>query len=134
MTTSIPDSHRDLLEAATAVLATNGPDGRPQLSAVWFLAEHDTIRVSLHTSRQKVKNMRAHPAVTFFVLDPAAPTRYLEVRGDAEITDDEGYAFADKIGAKYGADLRAFDGPAQSRVVITIHPTRVNAIDLLAGS
>jgi PPOX class probable F420-dependent enzyme len=129
----IPDSHRDLLESATAILATNGPDGRPQLSAVWFLAEDDVIRLSLHTSRQKVKNLRANPALTFFILDPAAPTRYLEVRGDAEVVDDPDYAFADRVGAKYGADLRAWDGPGASRVIVTVKPTRVNAVDMAAG-
>jgi PPOX class probable F420-dependent enzyme len=133
MSTVIPDSHRDLLEGATAILATNGPDGRPQLSAVWFLAEDGVIRLSLHTSRQKVKNLRANPALTFFILDPAAPTRYLEVRGDAEVVDDPDYAFADRVGAKYGADLRAWDGPGASRVVVTVKPTRVNAVDMAAG-
>ncbi len=133
MSTSIPDSHRDLLESATAILATNGPDGRPQLSAVWFLAEDGVIRLSLHTSRQKVKNLRANPALTFFILDPAAPTRYLEVRGDAEVVDDPDYAFADRVGAKYGADLRAWDGPGATRVIVTVHPTRVNAVDMAAG-
>jgi PPOX class probable F420-dependent enzyme len=132
-TPTIPDSHRDLLEGSTAILATNGPDGRPQLSAVWFLAEDGVIRVSLHTSRQKVKNLRAHPGVNFFILDPAAPTRYLEVRGDAEITDDPDYAFADRLGAKYQADLRAYDGAHLGRVVVTIRPTRVNAVDLAGG-
>lgn len=132
-TTSVPESHLDLLGADTAVLATVGPDGRPQLTAVWFLAEDGTVRLSLNTSRQKVKNLRSDPAVTLFVLDPAAPTRYLEIRGDAEITDDPDYAFADRVGAKYSADLRAFDGPGATRVVVTVRPVRVNAVDMAAA-
>jgi PPOX class probable F420-dependent enzyme len=133
MTATIPDSALDLLNSDTAILATVGPDGRPQLSAVWFLAEDGDIRVSLNSSRQKVKNLRANPAVTFFVLDPTRPSRYLEVRGDAEIADDPEYAFADRVGPKYGADLRGYDGPGQSRVVVTIRPVRVNAVDMAAG-
>ncbi len=133
MTISIPSTHRDLLDAPTAVLATLSGDGRPQLSAVWFLAEGETVKISLNTSRQKVKNLRSRPAVTFFVLDPARPTRYLEIRGDADIVDDPDYAFAEKVGAKYGADLRSFDGDHPERVVVTINPTRVYAFDLLAG-
>jgi PPOX class probable F420-dependent enzyme len=132
-TATIPASHHDLLRADTAVLATVGPDGRPQLSAVWFLPDGDTLRVSLNATRQKVKNLRANPAVTFFVLDPANPQRYLEVRGDAELSDDADYAFADEVGKKYGADLRAYDGPNATRLVVTIHPTRVNAVDMTAG-
>jgi PPOX class probable F420-dependent enzyme len=133
MTSFIPESHRDLLEAPVATLATIGPDGRPQLSAVWFLAENDTVRVSLNTSRQKTKNLQANPATNLFVLDTANPSRYLEIRGDAQIEPDDGYSFAAKVGAKYGADLRQMDGPGESRVIVTIVPTRINAVDLSAG-
>ena len=133
MTSVIPESHRDLLEAPVATLATIGPDGRPQLSAVWFLAENDVVRVSLNTSRQKTRNLRANPATNLFVLDTANPLRYLEIRGDAQIEPDDGYSFAAKVGAKYGgADLRAMDGPDGRRVVVTVHPVRINAVDLSA--
>jgi PPOX class probable F420-dependent enzyme len=133
-TPTIPATHQDLLSANTGILATVGPDGRPQLSAVWFLAEGNAIQISLNTSRQKVKNLLANPAATFFILDPAAPTRYLEVRGDAEVVDDPGYEFAGKVGQKYGVDLRTFDGDNQHRVVVTIRPLRVNAVDMAAGT
>ena len=127
----IPASHADLLNAQVATLATVGPDGRPQLSAVWFLAQDGTVAVSLNDSRQKTKNLTANPAVTLLVLDPASDYRYLEVRGDAQITPDTDYAFADQVGAKYGgADLRQHDGPGHRRVKVTIVPTRINAIDL----
>jgi PPOX class probable F420-dependent enzyme len=126
----IPASHRDLLDGQFATLATVGPDGRPQLSEVWFLADGDTVRTSLNTSRQKTRNLRANPAVTVFLLDLAMPYRYLEIRGDAEITPDDDYAFADRLGAKYQSDLREHDQPGQSRVIVTIKPTRVNAVNM----
>jgi len=131
--TSIPKSHQDLLQESTAVMATIGPDGRPQLSAVWFLAQDNTVRVSLNTTRQKVKNLRANKAVNLFILDLANPQRYLELRGDAQLDDDADYSFAREIGAKYGADVRAYDPPGSSRVVVTIIPTRINAVDLSVG-
>ena len=56
----------------------------------------------------------------------ANPYRYLELRGDADITPDDDYVFADKVGAKYGSDLREHDEPGVSRVVVTIRPVRVN--------
>lgn len=126
----IPASHQDLLAANVAVLATVRADGRPQQSAVWFLAEGDTVKVSLASSRQKTKNLRANAVVDLFILDLANPMRYLELRGDAEITADADYAFASRVGAKYGADLRAYDGPGEERVVVTIKPVRVNAVDM----
>jgi len=126
----IPASHRDLLDGEFATLGTVGPDGRPQLSEVWFLAEGDMVAISLNTSRQKTKNLRANPAASVFLLDLAVPYRYLEIRGDAEITPDDDYAFADKVGAKYQADLRAHDLPGHSRVKVIIRPVRVNAVDM----
>jgi PPOX class probable F420-dependent enzyme len=126
----IPASHRDLLAGEFATLGTVGPDGRPQLSEVWFLAEGDTVAFSLNTTRQKTKNLRTNPAASAFLLDLAVPYRYLEIRGDAEITADDDYAFADKLGAKYGADLRSRDRPGESRVKVTIRPVRINAVDM----
>jgi PPOX class probable F420-dependent enzyme len=127
---SIPESHRDLLDAEVATLATVGPDGRPQLSEVWFLADGEDVRLSLNTTRQKVKNLRRNSACTLFVLDVANPYRYLEVRADAELAPDPDYAFADRVGAKYHADLRENDGPGESRVVVTVRPVKINAVNM----
>jgi PPOX class probable F420-dependent enzyme len=127
---TVPDSHRDLLDAPVATLATVGTDGRPQLSAVWFLADGDSVRVSLNTARQKTKNLSKNNAATLFVLDTANPARYLEIRGNATITPDDDYAFADQLGAKYGVDLRTIDQPGQKRVIVTIEPARINAVDM----
>jgi PPOX class probable F420-dependent enzyme len=130
MSTAIPENYRDLLSAEVATLSTIGPDGRPQSSEVWFLAEGDTVSISLNSSRQKTKNLLARPAASLLILDLGMPYRYLEVRGDAEISPDPDYVFADKVGAKYGSDLRAHDQPGQTRYVVTIRPTRVNAVNM----
>ena len=123
---SIPESHQDLLDAQVATLATIGPDGRPQLSEVWFLAQDGQVKISLNTSRQKTKNLTRNPAATVFILDLANPYRYLELRGDAEVVPDDDYSFAAQVGAKYGEDLRDRDRPGDTRAAVTIHPTRVN--------
>jgi PPOX class probable F420-dependent enzyme len=131
---SVPSTHTDLLDASVATIATVGPDGRPQVSAVWFLTEDGVVKVSLNVARQKTKNLAANPAVTVFILDPANPARYVEIRGDATLDPDDDYAFASRLGGKYGgADLRAMDGPDGRRVVVTVDPVRINAIDLSAG-
>jgi PPOX class probable F420-dependent enzyme len=95
------------------------------VSEVWFLAEGDELGVSLNTSRQKTKNLQANPAMSAFILDLANPRRYLEIRGDARIVPDPDYVFADKVGKKYGADLRDRDLPGETRVAVTVVPTRV---------
>jgi PPOX class probable F420-dependent enzyme len=123
----IPSSHRDLLDAQVATLATIGSDGRPQLTEMWFLTDGDTVKLSLNTARQKMKNLRANPAATLLILDLANPYRYLEIRDDAEITPDDDYTFADRLGAKYQSDLRDRDRPGDQRVVVSIRPARVRA-------
>jgi PPOX class probable F420-dependent enzyme len=117
---------------AHPTLATIGPDGRPQLSAVWFLHDDGAFKLSLHIDRQKTKNLRRNPAANLaanlFVLDLQNPVRYLEVRGDAGLEPDDDYAFADSVGAKYGGvDLRQMDGDRPGRVIVTIRPVKVNA-------
>ena len=59
--------------------------------------------------------------------------RYLEIRGDAQLEPDTDYALADRVGAKYGGiDFRQIDGDDRRRVAVTIHPSRVVAVDLNA--
>ncbi len=130
----IPDTHRDLLNTDVAILATIGKDGYPQVTALWFLLDDDgMIRLSLNTRRQKLKNLQAHPECTLFILDRTNPLRTLEIRARAEIKPDRSYTFAGKVDKKYHSDLRKMDGPGQSRDVVTLHPVKVNAIDLSKG-
>ena len=126
MTTTIPDSHRDLLDQPVATLGTVDPEGRPQLTEVWFLAEDGQVKLSLNRARQKVRNLERDHRCSVLLLDLANPYRYVEIRGDAVLEPDDDYAFADRVGAKYGADLRTNDQPGDRRVIVTVRPTRVH--------
>jgi len=131
MATTLPESHRDLLQSDVAMLSTVGRDGYPQVTALWFLLDEDgTVKLSLNTARQKVKNLQQDPRCTLFILDRTDPRRSLEIRADAEIIPDADYAFADRVGQKYGADLRHMDRPGESRVVVALRPVKVVATDL----
>lgn len=126
--TVIPQSHQDLLKADVAMLATFGPDGYPQVTAIWFLLDDDgTIRISLNSSRQKIKNLQAHPECTLFILDTANPYRTLEIRARAEIQPDVDLAFAKKVSARYGgAEFWTRDQPGETRLVVSLQPVKVN--------
>lgn len=125
---AIPESHRDLLTAPNiASLATVGADGTPQVTAIWYVLDGDTVKTSLVTARQKVKNMVAHPQATLFVIDPANPFRTLEIRAEADITDDPGLALFSEVVRHYGHDPATFPAPRDGRVVVTLRPTRVVA-------
>jgi PPOX class probable F420-dependent enzyme len=129
--TAFPDSHRDLLDAQVATLATIDGNGLPQLTAVWFLHEDGELRLSLNDSRWKTRNLAERPECSLLILDLENPYRYLEVRGRARVEPDPDYAFADRVGAKYGgADLRAHDGPGESRVVVTVEPATIHPVNM----
>jgi PPOX class probable F420-dependent enzyme len=129
--TGIPDSHRYLLDGQFATLATVGHDGAPQLTEVWFLHDDGELKLSLNTSRLKTKNLQRRPQCSLFLLDLENPYKYVDIRGRARVEPDVDYAFADRVGAKYGgADLREHDAPGDGRVVVTIEPDRVFAVDM----
>jgi PPOX class probable F420-dependent enzyme len=125
--TTFPESHRDLLDAQVATLATIGADGLPQLTEIWFLHDKGELKTSLNTTRLKTRNLQRRPECGLLILDLENPYRYLSVRGRARIEPDDDYAFASKLGAKYNTDVRDRDQPGESRVAVTIVPANVYA-------
>jgi PPOX class probable F420-dependent enzyme len=129
--TRFPDSHSDLLDAEVASLATLGGNGFPQVTEVWFIHEDGELKLSLNGSRLKTRNLMKRPQCSLLLLDLQNPYRYLEVRGNAKLEPDDDYAFARKVGAKYGdADLKAHDRPGETRFVVTIEPTNVYPVNM----
>lgn len=128
--TEFPESHRDLLEAQFATLATIARDGGPQLTEIWFRYEDGELKLSLNTSRRKTRNLQERPECSLFILDLSNPYRYVDVRGRVRIEPDDDYALANRVGAKYGSNLREHDAPGETRVVVTIEPTSIFAVDM----
>jgi PPOX class probable F420-dependent enzyme len=135
--TAFPASHRDLLDAPVAALATLRRDGFPQITEMWFLHDEGELRLSLNSSRLKTRNLLERPQCSLQVLDLTNPDRYLEVRGIARVEPDDDYRFANRLAAKYGGiDLRTLDRPGERRVAVTVEPVNVYAVDVswvLAG-
>ena len=128
---NIPDTHRDLLSTDIGILATVTKNGYPQVTALWFLFDEDgMVKLYLNTTRQKLKNLRNHQECAFFLIDRANPLRTLEIRARAELQPDPDYSFASTFDKKYNSDTRKMDPPGQSRVIVTLHPVKVNPIDL----
>ncbi len=123
----VPDDFRDLLDTGTAILATNGANGLPQVTAIAFLYDpaDGLIKISLNETRQKLKNLRRDPKTTFFILDPENPYRTLEIRAEAEILPDPDFAWCARVSAKYNADFRVHDGPGETRSLVVLHPVRI---------
>jgi PPOX class probable F420-dependent enzyme len=130
---TIPDSHRDLFERAIcAVFTTMGDDGRPQSSLVWTDLDGDCPRVNTTLERQKGRNLLANRRVSLLVVDPDDTSRFVQVRGDAELVPEGAIEHLDELTraytthpAFYGHVYPAARQAAESRVMVRIHPRRV---------
>jgi PPOX class probable F420-dependent enzyme len=120
----------EIMSNGTGVLATLDAEGRPQLTAVWFIVSDDHLRISINAKRQKARNLARNGEVSFLVYHPATQDFFAEIRGTAKLIPDGDYALSTPIAAKYNADFRAFDQPGDSRFVIDIAPSRVLVTDV----
>lgn len=130
MATPIPESFKDLFQKkAFAHLATVMPDGRPQVTPVWFDVDGDLIRVNSARGRVKDRNMRRNAKVALSILDPDNPYRYLGILGDVvEVTEQGADAHIDALARKYIGQDYPFRQPGEARVIYKIRPQRVSSM------
>jgi len=128
----IPASHHHLLERPLAVLSTRMPDGRAQTHPVWCSLDGNDLLVNTTAQRRKGRNLAADPRATVLVLDPADSGRYLEVRGDVELIDEDALAHLDRLTEQYTGEPHYYGTvyPTQqrereTRVIVRIHPRRI---------
>ena len=126
----LPDSFQDLLADETRAfvyLATLMPDGKPQVTPIWFNTDGKHILINSAAGRVKDRNMRARPQVALVIADPQNPYRYVQVRGRVvEITQEGADAHIDTLAGKYtGKNKYTFRAPGEQRVMYKILPDRV---------
>lgn len=111
---------------AVAIVVTNGHDGKPHVSATWFLVGEDRrLRVSIAERGQKAKNLARDRSATLFFIDRETGLHTLEIRGTVTVEDDPDFAFARKLGEKVGDDLTRYVEPGEGRLKVTMEPERV---------
>jgi PPOX class probable F420-dependent enzyme len=133
MSVSIPESHRDLLERPIyATVTTVMPDGQPQSTVVWVDAEGDRVRFSVGQGRQKIKNLQANPRVTFMLIDPDNPYRWMEIRGKVvEMNFERGHELIEALSWKYmgqpyyGGFNARVTAEQDPRLFIAVQPTKI---------
>lgn len=114
----------------TAVLTTLNPDGSPQSTPLWYVAEEldDELVVwmSARTGRQKCLNLARDPRASLVVVDAEAPQHYVELRGTVTLSEDPDYAVRDRVVRKHGwEDGNAFDPPGTLRTGLRLSVKRV---------
>jgi PPOX class probable F420-dependent enzyme len=127
--TALDQIDEDILSAEAAVIATNGPDGLPQLSAIWFIVEDGVLKMSVTETTQKYRNLVADDRATLLIFHPAGANYYAEIRGNVSISQDRDYLFANRLGKKYSTDMRSFDTDGVRRAILALKPSKINVGD-----
>src|SRR5262245_10205810 len=71
-----------------AIVATNTPDGGPQLSPVWYIYENQHLYISAGVNAVKVRNLRRDPRVTVCIDGGHPDARYVIIHGMATILEN----------------------------------------------
>jgi PPOX class probable F420-dependent enzyme len=133
-TVEVPESHRDLLaRPIQGVLATMGPAGFPRARPAWCTFDGAHVLVPTTLESAEAREVAARAVATVLVVDPDDGSRWIEVRGHAELTREGAAELADGLARLYTAHARHCSGvlPAEQQdgetpVVCRIRPTRVN--------
>ena len=131
----IPPTHRDLFRRPVCgVLTTMARDGQPHSCLVWVDLDEAAGEALVNTTvqRRHARNLAANPRLSLLVVDPDDTGRFIQVRGDAELTQDGAEAHADALARRYTRHDRFYGGVypleqrrRESRVIVRIHARRV---------
>lgn len=128
MSILIPESHHDLFtKPLVATLITVTPEGHPQGTVIWCRLNGSHVQIAIQNNTQKYRNLVANPQVSLVIVDTEDPYRYIEVRGTATISAENVSTIMKDIARKYlRPDFNISHGE-DTRVIVTITPTKVNA-------
>jgi PPOX class probable F420-dependent enzyme len=133
VTLPIPPSHLDLLtRPICGVFTTMGNDGQPQSSLVWVDCDRGCALVNTTLQRQKGRNLLGNQKVSLLVVDPGNTSRFIQIRGDAELVSEGAHEHLDALTRKYtghpgyyGYIYPEAQRLRETRVICRIHPRRI---------
>ncbi len=130
----IPAEFLDLFQKPTvAHLATQMPDGTPQVTPVWVDYDGRHLLVNSAAGRRKDLNMAERRRVAIEIADPDNPNRYVAVRGSVvEITEAGADEHLDRLARRYlGRDRypESYRFPGEVRRIYKIAPEKVTTWD-----
>jgi PPOX class probable F420-dependent enzyme len=109
-----------------AVVATLRADGSPHQTVVWVDTDGEDVLFNTAEGRAKPRHMRANPFVSLTVVDPQNGYHWVAVTGKAELSHEGADAHIDSLAKKYlNADSYPFRKPEEQRVIVRVHPERI---------
>jgi len=132
----IPASHLDIVEQEYLAMVSTirHQDGLISTNPVSIDWDGEFVRFSTLKQRVKYKNLLASPQITLCITSSKDSTRYIEIRGTAELMDDPGGAFQRVMWKRFtGEDEFPYDPPGAERVIVKIVPLQVSTPTLYGG-
>ena len=117
----------------TGKLAYKGADGRPLVAPIWFVVEGGLLVFNTGKDTAKGRALARDPRATLCVDLQEPPYGFVQVQGDAELSEDLGELVrtATAIAARYMGDDRAEEYGKRNAVpgelVVRLRPTKVIA-------
>ena len=129
----VPASHLDLLtRPVCGVFTTLGHDGQPQSTLVWIDLDRECARVNTTLERQKGRNLLGNPKVSLLVVDPGNTSRFIQIRGNAELVTEGAQEHLDALTRKYTSHPAYYgyiypeaQRLRETRMICRIHPRRI---------
>lgn len=130
---AVPASHLDLLtRPICGVLTTMPPGGQPHSSLVWLDFDGSCARVNTTLERRKGRDLRADPKVSLLIVDPDDTSRFVQIRGDAELIEAGAVEHLDALTREYtrhpcyyGHIYPLEQEARETRVICRIHARRI---------
>jgi nitroimidazol reductase NimA-like FMN-containing flavoprotein (pyridoxamine 5'-phosphate oxidase superfamily) len=135
----------ELLSTATDLqVATNGEDGYPHLTTLWFILVAGLVTFRSFTKSQRIVNLRRDPRVTVLVEagEDYSELRGVMIQGRAELDTDPGRVMDTYLAVTRkmrGADMTPeaveslFGRFRDKNTVVTVHPERTISWDHRKG-
>jgi PPOX class probable F420-dependent enzyme len=119
---------------AVAHVWTTNPDGSPQVSVVWVIAQDDEILFGTDAASQKAKNLARDDRIVLSIEDEERNERgyqrHLVIRGRARIEPGPNPALMDRLATKYTGlkrhPLALRDSPTS--VVVRVEVDRLSGV------
>ena len=123
----------------TGKLSFLSPSGHPLVTPVWFVLEGDTLVFNTGRDTAKGRYLARDPRVSLCVDLEAPPYAFVQVQGDAELSEDldELVRTANMIAARYmGAEQAEEFGKRNGvpgELVVRVRPTKVLTVFDMTG-
>ncbi len=119
---------------AVAHVWTTNPDGSPQVSVVWVIAQDDEILFGTDAASQKARNLSRDDRIVLSIEDEERNERgyqrHLVIRGHARIEPGPNPALMDRLATKYTGlerhPLALRDSPTS--VVVRVEVDRLSGV------